>query len=91
MIRYGYLVKPDPRGGKLLDKDDVEPALKLLQRMAGLNETGILDLATMEIMNKDRCGMADFSPTDNVRRRKRYKKYGTRWNKGVSVPFLCSN
>ena len=88
LIRYGYLVKPDPRRGTLLDEKDVIPALKLLQRMAGIKETGKLDQETITLMNKDRCGMADFSPTDNVKRKKRYKKYGTKWNKGVSVSFM---
>ena len=88
LIRFGYLVKPDPRRGTLLDEKDVIPALKLLQRMAGIKETGKLDQETITLMNKDRCGMADFSPTDNVKRRKRYKKYGTKWNKGVSFSFI---
>ena len=88
LLRYGYLVKPDPRRGTLLDEKDVIPALKLLQRMAGIKETGKLDRDTLSLMEKDRCGMADFSRTDNVKRRKRYKKYGTKWNKGVSCKFF---
>eukprot|EP00794_Sanderia_malayensis_P004808 gene4808-5438_t len=79
--RFGYLIPPDPRSGKLLDEVTVSKSLEALQRMGGLNVTGILDQATKALMLSPRCGMPDIGPTDRARRKRRYKKYGLTWNK----------
>jgi len=61
----------------------LEKAIKMLQRFAGLPETGQLDQATLDQMSKSRCGVADFGKTDNMRRKKRYTLQGTYWKKKV--------
>ncbi|XP_065062221.1 matrix metalloproteinase-17-like isoform X2 [Rhopilema esculentum] len=48
--------------------------------MGGIPETGVLNEETKRIMQAPRCGMPDFAPTDNVKRKRRYKKHGTIWN-----------
>lgn len=55
----------------------------MLQRFAGLPETGQLDQATLKQMSQSRCGVADFGKTDNMRRKKRYTLQGTYWKKKV--------
>lgn len=55
----------------------------MLQRFAGLPETGQLDEATLKQMSQSRCGVADFGKTDNMRRKKRYTLQGTYWKKKV--------
>lgn len=56
----------------------------MLQRYAGLPETGQLDAETIKLMGQSRCGVADFGKTDNTRRKRRYTLQGTYWKKRVS-------
>eukprot|EP00795_Rhopilema_esculentum_P007838 gene7838-13715_t len=81
LAKYGYVVRPDPRRGSILDEKKIAEGLKAFQRMGGLPETGVLNEETKKIMQSPRCGMADFAPTDNVKRKRRYKKQGKIWNK----------
>ena len=83
LSKFGYLVDSDPRSGTLRSKDDLEKAVRLLQRYAGLKETGQIDAATIKLMSKDRCGVPDFSKSDNARRRRRYTLQGSKWLKKV--------
>lgn len=81
LTRYGYLVNSDPRTGNLRTQQDLEKSIKMLQRYAGIPETGQLDAATIKLMGTSRCGVADFGKADNTRRRKRYTLQGTYWKK----------
>nr|UUA79709.1 matrix metalloproteinase 17-2 [Nemopilema nomurai] len=81
LAKYGYLVRPDPRKGTILDEKKIAEGLKALQRMGGLPETGTLNEATKKLILSPRCGMADFSPSDSVKRKRRYKRHGSIWNK----------
>ena len=75
----------DPRTGKLRSQQDLEKSVRMLQRYAGLPETGKLDAATIKRMEESRCGVSDFGKTDNTRRKKRYTLQGSRWKKQVSL------
>ena len=59
MTQYGYL--PSTKNGKsyLLTEDGVKDAIKKMQRFGGLNETGIIDAETLQLMNSPRCGVPD--------------------------------
>ena len=57
----------------------------MLQRYAGLRETGQFDAATIAMMGKSRCGVADFGKADNARRKKRFTLQGTYWKKKVII------
>ncbi|EDO48606.1 predicted protein, partial [Nematostella vectensis] len=81
LTKYGYLVPKDPRQGHLRTREELTKAIRMLQRFAGLNETGVMDAATIAQMGKSRCGMPDFSPADKARRKKRYQLHGTFWKK----------
>lgn len=82
MVRYGYLHQPDPRLEKDLTNDDVTLAVKNLQHMRGLAETGSLqDPDTAALVDVKRCAVPDFGPSDTARRKRRYAVHGTVWNK----------
>ena len=84
MQRYGYLNQPDPRIGIILSNDDVTFAVKNLQHVRGLKETGSLqDPDTAALVDGKRCAVPDFGPADNARRKRRYAAHGTVWNKKV--------
>ncbi|XP_068705205.1 matrix metalloproteinase-24-like isoform X1 [Montipora foliosa] len=72
LTRYGYLVDDDPRTGKLRSQQDVEQSIKVLQRYAGLKETGQMDPDTIKLMGKSRCGLSDFA---------RFTLQGSYWKK----------
>lgn len=95
MTRYGYLTQPDPREGTLLSTEDITFAVKNLQHVAGLKETGSLqDPETVALVDKKRCAVPDFGPTDNARRKRRYATHGTVWHKKVRGQYsfiLISN
>lgn len=67
-----------------MSQADLVQSIRSLQRFAGLNETGSLDAATITLMGTPRCGMADKSPADKARRKRRYTLHGTYWRKRVS-------
>lgn len=84
MTRYGYLHQPDPRVGTMLTNDDVISALKNLQHVRGLKETGnFQDPDTAALVDGKRCAMPDFGPADTARRKRRYAIHGSVWNKTV--------
>lgn len=53
--KYGYL----PRGSNQISSESLKDALKSMQRMAGLEETGELDERTKRMMERPRCGHPD--------------------------------
>ena len=86
MQYFGYYQRPDPRLGQLEDSETkLSVGLQKLQRFAGLKETGVLDDETKKLMNTSRCGVADFGPTDNAKRKRRFVLQGTTWGKKVTM------
>ena len=86
MVRYGYLHQPDPRVEKDLTNEDVTLAVKNLQHMRGLAETGSLqDPDTAALLDVKRCAVPDFGPSDTAKRKRRYAVHGTVWNKKVCI------
>lgn len=68
----------------MLSNDDVTFAVKNLQHVRGLEETGSLqDPDTVSLVDGKRCAVPDFGPADNARRKRRYATHGTVWNKTV--------
>jgi len=59
LAQFGYLPKPNPRKKLLLTEEGVSKALKRLQKIGGINETGVLDDDTIELMKTPRCGLKD--------------------------------
>ena len=73
-----------------MSEDTISVSIKRLQRFAGLNETGVLDNETATLINTPRCGMPDFGPKDNAKRKRRWVQQGSKWKKEVLRPCLLS-
>lgn len=71
-----------------MSQEDLVQSLRRLQRFAGLNETGILDAATIKLMGQSRCGMPDVGASDSAKRRRRYVLQGTSWKKKVCAEMV---
>uniref|UniRef100_I3NC30 Matrix metalloproteinase-25 n=1 Tax=Ictidomys tridecemlineatus TaxID=43179 RepID=I3NC30_ICTTR len=81
---YGYLPTPDPAQAQLQSPEKLRDAIKVMQRFAGLPETGRLDKRTIETMHKPRCSLPDvLGPAGLVRRRRRYALSGSVWRKRI--------
>ncbi|XP_027796231.2 matrix metalloproteinase-25 [Marmota flaviventris] len=81
---YGYLPPPDPAQAQLQSPEKLRDAIKVMQRFAGLPETGRLDKRTLETMRKPRCSLPDvLGPAGLVRRRRRYALSGSVWRKRI--------
>lgn len=73
----------------MLSSDDVTFAVKSLQHVRGLKESGSLqDPDTAALVDAKRCAVPDFGPADNARRKRRYAIHGTVWNKTVSCQIM---
>lgn len=82
LTRYGYLPPPHPAQAQLQSPAKLRDAIKVMQRFAGLPETGLLDPVTVATMNKPRCSLPDvLGVAGLVRRRRRYALSGSMWKK----------
>ncbi|ETE71750.1 Matrix metalloproteinase-17, partial [Ophiophagus hannah] len=85
LIHYGYLPPADPTTGQLQTWEAVTTALRVMQRFAGIAETGILDNATLSLIRMPRCALPDITPNfpselslKERARKKRVKSYPRR-------------
>ncbi|XP_044871520.1 matrix metalloproteinase-25-like isoform X2 [Mauremys mutica] len=80
LTRYGYLPPPDPMQARLQTEEGLHDAVRMMQKFAGLQETGILDDRTLAMMDQPRCSLPDIIGTSELmRRRKRYAHSGSVW------------
>jgi hypothetical protein len=76
-MEYGYL--------ESRSNEDVVRGIRQLQGFAGLELTGKMDQETVQLVKTPRCGMPDFEPSHNMKRRKRrYALHYSVWKKHVS-------
>nr|XP_056716524.1 matrix metalloproteinase-17-like [Euleptes europaea] len=88
LTQYGYLPPADPVTGQLQTWEAVTSAIRVMQRFAGITETGIPDDATLTLIRMPRCSLPDVITTFPEklplrrnrwrRRRKRRKSRGRR-------------
>ncbi|XP_028616776.1 matrix metalloproteinase-25 [Grammomys surdaster] len=82
LTRYGYLPPADPVHAQLQSLRKLQDAIKVMQRFAGLPETGQMDPITIATMRKPRCSLPDIlGAAGLVRRRRRYSLSGSVWKK----------
>jgi len=84
LMKYGYISNRNG-SASLMSEDGLKEQLKQavidFQAFAGLNQTGIVDPETRELMETPRCGVRDIIGRGAyARRRKRYVLQGSRWN-----------
>lgn len=83
--KYGYL----PRGNNQLSSESLSEALKNMQRMAGLEETGELDERTQRMMERPRCGHPDIQE-EKQSRGKRYAPPQFKWQDKI-ITYGCKS
>ncbi|KAM9584190.1 matrix metalloproteinase-25 [Trichechus inunguis] len=84
LTRYGYLPPPHPAQAQLQSPAQLRDAIKVMQRFAGLPETGLMDAVTMATMHKPRCSLPDvLGVAGLVKRRRRYALSGSVWKKRI--------
>ena len=59
LTKYGYLPRAEEGKSFLMTDDGVKNAIKQMQKYGGLNQTGIIDEKTLELMSSPRCGVPD--------------------------------
>ncbi|CAL8281080.1 matrix metalloproteinase-17 [Gadus morhua] len=82
LSKFGYLPPPDPVTGQLQTKEALSTAIKAMQKFGGLTETGVLDQATLGLMQTPRCSLPDVSePEETTGRRRRSLTPPNKWTK----------
>lgn len=83
-MSFGYLPQSDIETGSLRTEESLREAIRDLQRFGGIPETGEVDDATVRLMTKPRCGVADkpsqWTPRYVSSRHKRYTLQGLKWD-----------
>lgn len=87
-MQFGYLPKSNIETGNLRTEKQLIESIKALQKAGNINETGVIDGATEQLMRRPRCGLPDnvetldFSATNRLdrRRHKRYIIQGHKWS-----------
>ncbi|XP_055346282.1 stromelysin-3-like [Paramacrobiotus metropolitanus] len=84
--KFGYLQKPNPETGSIIDHEHFADAVKTFQTFANLPITGVLDAETKRMMAAPRCGVPDVvdgetpPPSGQThKRRKRFVLQGSKW------------
>ena len=62
-----------------MSENAISASLRLLQRFAGIKETGIMDIETEKLIKTPRCRMPDFGPADKAKRKRRWVHQGLKW------------
>ncbi|XP_036159279.1 matrix metalloproteinase-17 [Myotis myotis] len=78
LSKFGYLPPADPATGQLQTQEELSKAVAAMQRFAGLEATGVLDVATRARMRTPRCSLPDLPAPA---RRRRQAPAPTKWSK----------
>ncbi|XP_039299659.1 matrix metalloproteinase-24-like, partial [Nilaparvata lugens] len=87
MAKFGYLQIDNNNDGPqaLIDPNSMSDALKTVQSFGGIPQTGLLDEATIKLMQRPRCGVPDILPNN---RKKREIPWSYGWNKAFITYFV---
>lgn len=81
LSQFNYFESSDLSSGHLRSQDSLNDAIRLFQRMNGLNETGILTAEVQDLMQMPRCGLPDNTGTQAINRARRYALSDVKWSK----------
>jgi len=84
--QYGYMGNGsfvEGIGGSYTHAESMRMALMEYQSMAGIPQTGVVDAATVKMMNTPRCGVKDKTKKDATKRKRRYTVQGSMWSKNT--------
>ncbi|XP_077775442.1 matrix metalloproteinase-17-like isoform X2 [Podarcis muralis] len=98
LTQYGYLPPADPVTGQLQTWEAVTSAIRVMQRFAGIAETGIPDDATLALIRMPRCSLPDVIstfpeklPLRRSRSRKRRKRRKSRSKRSAGSVWTKRN
>lgn len=88
LSNYGYLPRSDLETRAMRTDEEFRSAIRRLQTFASIPVTGKLDEATVNVIRRPRCGLADYDPNRLPRphvygkyRHRRYVLQGQKWAK----------
>ncbi|RWS17240.1 Matrix metalloproteinase-16-like protein [Dinothrombium tinctorium] len=84
MTRYGYILQSDLEARNVRDSKQFSEAIKQMQQFGNIPVTGVIDNATLALLERKRCGLPDILNDENISeliRKKRYDLYYTKWDR----------
>ncbi|CAG9819280.1 unnamed protein product [Phaedon cochleariae] len=88
MKRYGYVQDDDGESEALYSESGISNIIKNIQKFGAIEQTGVIDNATLKLMSSRRCGVKDIMNT--VTRHKRFTLGSEGWNKR-DISYFISN
>ncbi|XP_063921209.1 72 kDa type IV collagenase-like [Zophobas morio] len=85
--KFGYIEEDDANSGALYTETGISETLKIVQRYGAIEETGVLDNATLHLMSSPRCGVRDIV---KPKRGKRYVLGSEGWDKRTITYFIAN-
>lgn len=83
-MQFGYLPPSNPESGNLRTLSQFQDAIRNLQEFGNIPVTGVVDNATLKLMNTPRCGSSDNPKAGDIhvtyKRRKRFAVPGQKWD-----------
>lgn len=93
MQKFGYLPKEDINAASYFDTRSLEKDIIRVQKFGNIPQTGVIDNATLQLMETPRCGLPDVDPYEDQGehiRRKRFILGGDGWKKR-KITYLVAN
>ncbi|XP_037802924.1 stromelysin-3-like [Penaeus monodon] len=92
MQKFGYIPQGDEEADFLFSPGTLEASIKRMQKFGSIPQTGVIDNATIELMQTPRCGVPDVDADEIVkfRRPKRYIVGSEGWKKRELTYFLAN-
>ncbi|RZC33595.1 matrix metalloproteinase-25, partial [Asbolus verrucosus] len=87
LTKFGYVEEDDGSSGALYTEKGISDTIKTVQRFGAIEETGILDNATLKLMSSPRCGVPDIIRGKRI---KRFNLGSKGWNKRKITYFIAN-
>ncbi|XP_064098795.1 matrix metalloproteinase-17-like isoform X1 [Macrobrachium nipponense] len=94
MEKFGYIPKSGNESDFVFSADAFQKAVMRMQKFGSIPQTGVIDNATIELMQTPRCGLPDVEPEDlegnSHIRKKRYILGSGGWRKRKLTYFVAN-